>query len=136
MSVFTNAVIPTCQHTISSKKYRKQGDKFHTRRLPKCWHRKGRADYSKTWESVQNHDIRRLSNKKIESSHDTHRIGRWWSLKNNQDHLRKEYQNVSRKIGIALNPLLNAEAGATYFNFEVATLLKFLDREDIRSGYS
>ena len=71
-------------------------------------------------QSLENHgkldEIRLLSNKKFEESHYVHR-----GLALVEDYSRPtkrgEYQYVSDMMGISRNPLLDAEAGATYMNF-------------------
>ena len=79
-------------------------------------------------QSLENHakldEIRRLSNKKFEESHDVHRC-----LALAEDYSRptkrEEYQYVSGIMGISYNRFLDAKAGAAYMNFEVTELLKF-----------
>ena len=79
-------------------------------------------------QSLENHakldEIRRLSNKKFEESHDVQ-----CCLPLAEDYSRptkrEEYQYVSGIMGMSYNHFLDAKAGAAYMNFEVTELLKF-----------
>ena len=78
-------------------------------------------------QSLENHakidEIRRLSSKKFDSSHDVQRamIGEEEYSKPTK---RRENQYVSGVMGMSYNPFLSTEAGAAFMNFEVTELLK------------
>ena len=85
--------------------------------------------------SLENHakidEIRRLTNKSFDSSHDVHRalaLAEGYS----KNMKRGEYQYVSGIMGMSNSPFLSADARAAYTNFEVTELLKFWTEKIIK----
>ena len=88
-----------------------------------------------TRQSLENHakidEIRRLSSKKFDSSHDVHRamIG---AEEYSKPTKRGENQYVSGVMGMSYNPFLSTEAGAAFMNFEVTELLKLRTEKKLK----